>query len=383
MMTSVYGELGIGKTYHLAKEVYEHYRQGCLTITNFKHVYSRIPVRNDPEILIEMIRQIGEFKRQGYELCDLLPTFRHGGIFMAIDEAHLTFGTELRDDPKMKFTLQFLSLARKQDVDIWYVVQDPAKIHKNFRRYTNDWIRYRAIIPIFRNKLVPHPTRPIERREKRLIIPWVWEERHRLDYENPVFNYARRYVDGIGEWAPASTIQSRRIRRTNDPFIHRLYDSHEMVGMKLDPENYGKESFNLLKQVAYIPYTMFPERFPTIKTVFGLRRTDMQPPTRVQVRNIDLPDVQHDVSDQSVKQPVEFVDDISFFLKHGGKRKVFSIPKPFSSPSSHGSVRTRKPRAGGKKLHVHPLRKPRVKAKNDPSGQVEKKRLRHAVPAMG
>ena len=339
MMTSVSGKLGIGKTYHLAKELYENYKAGCLCISNFKHVYSHITVRNDPEILIEIIRQVGEFKRRGYELCDLLPSFRHGGIFIGIDEAHLTFGSDYSNKENMKFILQFLSLARKQDVNIWYVVQDPAKIHKNFRRYTTDWVKYRAVIPVFKNKFVVHPTRPTYRREKRLIFPWVWEELHDLDYENPIFNYQKTFTEeGFKEWSSRSTLIKRKIRRTKDPFVFKMYDSHEMVGMKLDTDK--EEDFNLLTGLSYIPHTMRKDSLPTFKKILHLKSSEDTAPTRFKFRKIILPEVKSDIAEITVKQPEEFLDDISFF--NTKKRKKNSISHSDKQVNTKGNKKKNK-----------------------------------------
>lgn len=149
-MGSITGELGAGKTYDLALREYRAYMQGCFCLSNFDHVYSHVIVKNDPDTLIELIRQIAQFKERGYEICDLLPTFRHGGIFLAIDESHLAFGRDISSSSEtmQDIILPFISLARKADVHIWYTAQDPATIHKTFRRYTRDWIRIRPIIPI-------------------------------------------------------------------------------------------------------------------------------------------------------------------------------------------------------------------------------------------
>jgi len=312
-MSSITGELGIGKTYHLSKELYNFYLQGCLCISNYQHVYSHVIVKNDPELLVALIRELCQFKQRGYEIYQLIPTFKHGGVFYGIDEAHLVFGRELREE--MQDVVTFLSLARKQDVAVYYVCQDPAMIHKTFRRYTNDWLRYRALIPLYKKILVPHPTLPTMRRERRLVFPWVWEEVHKLNYENPVFSYAKKHVEGIGnEWAPTATLISRKIHRTNDPFVFKLYDSHEMIGLK---ETTSKQSFPLLRTASYIPHTFYKERFPFFKKILGLQRTDEVPPTRYSFKTIDLPiGAEHDVTKRSLKQPEKLLEDIRAFMQY-------------------------------------------------------------------
>jgi hypothetical protein len=347
MMTSVSGERGIGKTYHLAKEVYEHYHRGFLTITNFRHLTSHITCHNRPDMLIEMIKQLGEFKSRGYELCDLLPTFKHTGVFMAIDEAHLVFGADqwkrYGSDPSFQFVIQFLAQARKQDVNIWYSTQDPAKIDKNWRRYTDDWIRYTAVIPLKRHVLVPHPTRPIYRREIRYIIPLIWEELHRLDQDNPSFNYAKHTVEGWSEWAKSATLIHRKMRLSGwlDPFPYKLYDSHEMIGLKANDE---VSDFKMLKDIAYIPDTIYREGLPTFKRVLrslglpGMTPNDEKIPSRIRFKKLELPlGVTPDVTAGTLKQPEEFLDDLSFFNKHPNvsrltRRRIQHTTKPTNSP---------------------------------------------------
>ncbi len=292
MMTSISGELGTGKTYFLARELYEQSMAGCLCISNFQHIYSNIVVRNDPETLLEIIRQLAVLKQTGREICDLLPTFKHTGVFVAIDEAHLTFGRDSSKADMEEVILPFVSLARKQDVHIWYTVQDPATIHKTFRRYTRDWIRIRPLVPIFRTIILPHETRPTWRREKRLLIPLVWEELHHLPFDNPIFNYRVKHLEEGGSvWHQDSTIVSRGWpRRNNDPFIHSLYDSNELSGVNVDLQK--QENFALLKGVQYIPHTYFPDKFPTFRKIaraLGLPvRANVIPP-RINISNWDMP----------------------------------------------------------------------------------------------
>lgn len=294
MMTSVSGELGCGKTFIMSRELYRQSQRGCFCISNYNHVYSNLVIKNDPETLLEVIRQIAVLKQLGGELVDILPSFRHTGIFVAIDEAHLVFGRESKKSDMEEVILPFISLARKEDVHIWYVVQDPATIHKTFRRYTRDWIRLRPVIPIFRTKYVPHETRPAFRRERRLLFPWVWFETHHLSVENPVFNTKRRVVNEEGDtaWSEASTIAAPRSWvRNSDPFIHSMYDSNELSGVNIDPER--KEEFDQLKKVHYIPHTMKKEMFPTFRKIankIGFKWWQgPQIPKRYEVVGIELP----------------------------------------------------------------------------------------------
>lgn len=316
MMTAVTGELGTGKTYQMAKHLYRRAARNYLCISNFRHVYSNIIVQNDAATLMELIRQLAQFKQRGYELCDLLPTFTHTGVYFAIDEAHLVFGRDRKIPQMEEVILPFLSLARKQSVDIWYVCQDPATIHKTFRRYTQITKYMRPIVPFFRNKLVPHPTRPIMQIEKRLLFPFVWEEDHELDYENPVFNL-RRQTDpdtGFTSWHQSSTIKRRRIVKNSDPFIHSLYNSNETSGVNINRAE--AENFDLLrKHISYIEHNY---KKPLVRLPFSKMP---QLPTRREFKEIDLPvvDESRDLSASVIKQPIEFLDDLSFFLSRKGQ----------------------------------------------------------------
>lgn len=318
MMTSVSGVRGIGKTYFLAKELYSRYQQGFLCVSNFRHLHAHVVTRTKDDFF-EVIRELGRFKKMGYELCDLLPTFKHTGVFIAIDEAHLLFGADewrrYQQDDRFSFIIEFLAQARKQDVEIWYAAQDPAKVDKNWRRYTEDWIRYTAVIPIRRKVLKPHPTRPILRAEVRYLIPWMREEHHDLDYSNPVFNYSlSRDEDGYDRMAKNNTLKSSRwlLSGWMDPFPYRLYDSHEMLAMEALEET---ESFPIIRNLSFIPPVMKRERFPTFKRWLHLQRNDEKIPIRYDAKDIELPSPESVVpADNILRQPRELVKDIKDFL---------------------------------------------------------------------
>jgi len=284
MMTSVSGKRGIGKTYQLARVAYNRSKQGFFIITNFAHLYANIDCsKDDPEVLYELIRQIGVFKERGYELCDLDPRFIHSGIFIAIDEAHLYFSADLfkryQDQAHFQYILKFLSQARKADVEIWYSSQDPAKIDKNWRRYTEDWIRYVPVVNWYKKVpiLVQRPRRsdgtmpaPFYRREIRYYLPLVWEEFHKLDVENPTFDYTmQKTPDDRWIQSPKSTLQSRHIIRSGwlNPFPYKLYDSNQMLAMQGDPT---ETEFAKLKEYGFIKHTFKPEKFPTFKNLLTL-----------------------------------------------------------------------------------------------------------------
>jgi len=290
MMASISGELGAGKTFVLARKLYHARMQGCYCVANFDHIYANKVIQNNPEELLELIRQIAVLKQLGGEIGDIIPTFDHTGIFIAVDEAHLTFGRATENKDMEDIILPFVSLARKQDVHIVYTVQDPATIHKTFRRYTREWIRVRPIIPIFKTIYVPHESRPIMRREKRLLIKWVWEEVHHLNFENPTFNYRRRRIEGGGSvWHETSTLISRRIKKNSDTFIHSLYDSNELSGVNVDPERL--EDFKMIKESYFVPSTYHKDNIPTFRPILsriGLVKPNIVPP-RIRVTDWQMP----------------------------------------------------------------------------------------------
>lgn len=329
MMISVSGKRGIGKTYHLAKVMYRRYRQNFFIISNFTHLYSHIDCsKESPEILYEIIKELGIFKERGYELCDLDPRFTHSGVFIGIDEAHLYFSADLfkryQADASFQYILKFLAQARKSDVEIWYSVQDPAKIDKNWRRYTESYIRYVPVIPWYvkKNILIKRPKRPdgteplpYYRREIRYPIPLVWEEHHQLDQENPVFDYSMmKMPDGSMRLSPFSTLKERKLVRAGwmDTFPYKLYDSYQMLAMQGDPQ---EKDFRHLTGFSYIEHTMQKETFPTIKGILHLPRRDAVPPTRYVRKDLRLPEPLGAVerSQNVLKQPVEFLDDLHYF----------------------------------------------------------------------
>lgn len=317
-MTSVSGVRGIGKTAYLADVLQEHYKKGFLCISNFHHVYSHIDCSERQDMIIDVIREIGEFKKQGYELCDLLPSFKHTGVFIAIDEAHLIFGSDqvrrYQSDENFQFIIQFLAQARKQDVNIFYSSQNPSKIDVNWRRYTEDWIQLRPVLSWTRRKWTQHPSRPILRRELRYIFPLIWEEYHDLDHNQPKFNYGKTTVEDEGgrtTWSKHSTVIRRRLRRTGwmKPETYKMYDSHQMIG--LEPDEGAKNFEIILKNISYIPPAYVQkELFPTFKKILGIPTIPTQFPTRYKFSEILLPVIDPPSTAKYFNQPEKKVADL-------------------------------------------------------------------------
>jgi hypothetical protein len=338
MMTSISGDRGIGKTAYLAKRVYEHARNGYLVFTNFSHYYSHVDLsKGKPSLVIEVIKQLGIFKERGYEPCDLIPTLKHSGIYMAIDEGHLYFpakaGAARGDDFAV---IKFLAQARKQDVWIEYTTQHPDKIGKDWRRYTEDYVRLRAVLPFKKWILVPRfrgkGVQPVWQREMRITVPLIWEEMHKLQADSTDFNYTMRYEDGraIG-LHPSSTLQSRRMF-WQKKFYFKLYNSRQMLSMD------SKEDvvdFSELLKVSYIDTDrmMKPELFPTFKKLFHMRRNDEIVPIRKRVKHVTLPTLQPEYTGNSIMQPEELIDNLMFLNKRKGKT-IALFSSLFPSPAT-------------------------------------------------
>lgn len=321
-MTCISGERGIGKTYHMVKLAYEYYLRGWLIITNFSFVYANITCKDQTEFLL-LLQEIGRFKDGGFVLSDLSPSFKHSGIAIFFDEAHLTFGSDhyrrYASDPNFAYVINFLAQARKQDVEVVYTVQDTSKIDVNFRRYTDTWLHLSPLLNISRKVLVQDPNRPeAYRHEVRYPIPIYYEESHNLKSDAPIRSYRTHEIDeGITVWHETATIKHRRMRLAGwmDSFPYTLYNSHEILNIEHDSE---EDQFPLLKGLAVVPHIMRRERFPTIKRFLGMHMNDDIVPPKIKFKTITLPapDMLR-FSKNILMQPEEFMEDM---LKKTGSK---------------------------------------------------------------
>ncbi len=301
MMVSISGERGVGKTLHLADRVFQRRRQGYFVVTNFSHSHSNLDCSGlSPEEFLDVILNIIDFKDNGFEMFNLHPSFKHTGVYVAMDEATIYFSPEMQsklsksNPEKYQRLLNLLAQARKYDVEIDYVVQDPAKVGKDFRRYTEHYKRFRWVFKLKRMAYIPHPRLPIYRREHRHLLDLVWEEVHDLDAENPRFNYSTVTDEhGVQQWAPTATLQERHLRLTGKYKKHilRMYNSYQPVAVR--QEEYQKE-FSPLKNFRLVPDTFKRERFPTVKRFLRLLRipvriTDEYLPPKIGFENLVLP----------------------------------------------------------------------------------------------
>jgi len=316
MMTAICGDRGIGKTYLLADECYERYKQGYFIVTNFDFVYSNINFSSrSPDDFYKLLRQILLFKERGFDPYDLFAGFRHTGIFIAIDEGHLFFSADLwkryQTDETFQDVLRVLAQARKLDIEIFYTTQDPAKIDVNFRRYTEDWIRFRPLLNLRKKIMIRHESKPIFRRELRHIIPLVWKEWHNLKYDAPVFDYSTiKDENGFMHLAKTSTLIKRRLRRMGSlkPFPYKLYDSNEILSVGLHKTDLA--DFEDLAKLVVVPYTFKRERFPTIKKILRRARNDAKYPTRYRLPYVKLGNIpQGIVKKISLLMPTETMAD--------------------------------------------------------------------------
>ena len=348
MMVSISGERGVGKTLHLAARVYQRRRQGYFVVTNFSHSHSNLDCSGlSPEQFLDVILNIIDFKDNGYEMFHLHPSFRHTGVYIAMDEATIYFSPEMqarlskKNPLKYERLLNLLAQARKYDVEIDYVVQDPAKVGKDFRRYTEHYKRFRWVFKLKRLAYIPHPRLPIFRREHRHLLDFVWEEIHDLDAENPVFNYHTiRDENGIAQWAESSTLKERHLRTTGryKKHILRMYNSYQPVAVK--QEEYRKE-FSPLKDFKIISGDFKKDPLPTFKRILKflhipVRRTDETLPPKVGFTDIVLPryDARNKIISEVQNQEVKTYDvselqkAIARAYSDGeGKRGIFTRKK--------------------------------------------------------
>jgi len=340
-MTSVFGDRGIGKTYHLAQEAYRRYQQGFFIITNFDFAYAHINYSDkSPEQFIELLGEILRFKENRHDAFDIFPSFRHTGIFIAIDEGHLFFSADMwkryQSDEKFQNIIRVLAQARKLDIEIWYTTQDPAKIDKNWRRYTEEWIKLTPFFAMRKKVNIQHASKPIFKREIRHTFPLLWMEWHKLDADNPVINYATiKDEEGFSHLSEQSTLIRRRLRRCGwlDPFPYKLYDSNEILSV-----NFGEsmeKDYPLLRETTIIPHTFQYERFPTIKKLFRLKRNDAVLPTKFSLESVEFFN-QFDVSKKTIKnlQPTATLD--SEYIKNERKKAFKEFSKVLSRENALG-----------------------------------------------
>lgn len=281
----------MGKTLFLAESVYKHSLKGYFVITNFTHSHSNLDCSAlSPSEFWDMVAQVIAFKEAGYEMVDLHPSFVHTGVYIAIDEATLYLSPDQQkrmqsEQPeKYERLLSLLAQARKYDIYIDYVVQDPAKVGKDFRRYTEEYVYFRWVIKSRRIKYIKHPTKPTYRRETRSLIPFVWEEHHNLDAEHPVFNYKK---DPEGKWSEASTVVSTRLKTLiGKSFIYRMFNSYQPMAVKV--QDLGNDYSNLMN-FRIVPNTFKKDWFPTFKKMFGIVPSDYLLPIKRKVEKVILP----------------------------------------------------------------------------------------------
>lgn len=299
-MVSISGERGVGKTLHLADRVYQRRKQGYFTITNFSHSHSNLDCSGlSAEEFLDVILNVIDFKDNGYEMYNIHPSFKHTGIYVAMDEATIYFSPEMQaklsksNPEKYSRLLNLLAQARKYDIEIDYVVQDPAKVGKDFRRYTEHYKRFRWLFKLKRLAYVPHPRLPIFRREHRHLLDVVWEEIHDLDADNPKFNYSTITDEhGVQQWAESSTLLERHLRLTGKYKRHilRMYNSYQPVAVR--QQDYNKEysplrNFRLMDNIKN-------ERFPTFKAALrmiglNIHNTDEFLPEKVGFEDLVVP----------------------------------------------------------------------------------------------
>jgi len=138
MITLVTGKIGGGKTILSLFHALEHLSKGGLVISNialrfedcYKYVLKNYKRHIRPEQII-----FHDFEELPYFMDS--PDFRRGTtelkVLVIIDECHIFYHA---DSSKAKFykpVLDFLTLSRKFDVDIYLITQEPTTLYSQFR----------------------------------------------------------------------------------------------------------------------------------------------------------------------------------------------------------------------------------------------------------
>lgn len=232
MMSCYTGARGISKTHMLSSLITKEKKRGSLVISNMWHAQADIVLaKNDVGAIFDVIKEVLVFKHKGFEPVDLNPRFKHSGIFIVIDEAHLFFSADTwkkYSEGEYGYIINFLSQARKIDVHVVLSTQDPSKIDKNWRRYTESFYELKPVIPLRYFRKIKHPTKNCYTRNMRYIIPIAYVIEHQLRSENPYYsNLPYDHPTGMG------TIVSTRFHLFGwlNPGPYKNYDSKELVGV--------------------------------------------------------------------------------------------------------------------------------------------------------
>ena len=97
--------------------------------------------------------------------------------------------------------------------------------------------------------------------------------------------------------------------------------------------------YSTLKQYAYVEHTFKKESFPTFKDLLHLKRKDFELPIKQKRKHIDLIPPKSSILNESkvTCQPVEFLDDMSFFNRLRGVKgrpTQVIIGSPIVEPSA-------------------------------------------------
>lgn len=283
MMTCYCGTRGIGKTYAVSKLIRQKKKQGFFVITNMQHEHADVILKPDPQNVFDVISEVLIFKNQGFETCDLDPKYKHTGILIVIDEAHLYFNADTWKDrykgEQGQAIMNFLSQARKIDCHCVLTVQDPSKLDKNFRRYTEEFFELKPVIGLRYWKKIKHPSKECYTREMRYLLPIAYKIEHKLRPEQPYFS-VQRYDDPSGFGTRVRVGFTTFGWLDSEPY--NLYHSKELIGVNL-PKSSNK--YPILSSFIYKKYAK-PPKFPTFARIFrALRRK----PTRSAFSEQDLP----------------------------------------------------------------------------------------------
>jgi len=352
MMTAVTGDRGVGKTYFLSKMGFRAAKRKAVVITNFQFAYGNIDTSREPtEYLFYLLAELGRFKQAGFQMVDFDPRFPSSEIFVLIDEAHLLLSAhkykQYATDPALAELIIFLAQMRKTDSQLFYSCQYPRQIDKTMRTNTEETIRFTPLIRFrYKKKVyIQRPPDPITgelppkyfQREIRYPIPIFREEHHKLDADNPDFDYTVVTDPETGQitLAPKSTLLYwyPRLSGWMDPFYYSLYDHNQMINVA----DIQVSEFPYLEKFSITPPMQKPI-LPTFEKLFGLD-TKIPPKYVNNKSNLQL-HKPHNTSTVKIDQPMKFLDELKFYNDNG-----FSLRRWTLRPLRGGSER--KPPARG------------------------------------
>ena len=205
-MIGITGFFGAGKSLATTRMLKRDFDRGNFIITNFDCVFAHkkiIGIAGFIQIMLEILA----LKEQEKKISDLFPDW-HGGekITIVLDEAGVLFGARNWQQWKNhENILPALLQVRKIGVEIYYIVQYPSLVDKNFRTVTEFWIYFRkfGILPFgSKRELILNPENPTISTAEPITksLYWAgsqkayfWYDTHELIYSSEDESFTRPF----------------------------------------------------------------------------------------------------------------------------------------------------------------------------------------------